>query len=101
MEMGQILKEVMAVRGLTQTKFAKMLGYSTPSGVQRILSGGNGVRLDALLRGFETLGYEVIVRPVRSGRKEDGAYVVTCSEKARELIPQREEPGSWYTCHKR
>ena len=62
MNIKKISRTVMSMRGMTNKNVADECGYSTASGFSNILSRGNGMRVDSLIKILTVLDCEVVVR---------------------------------------
>lgn len=83
MTLGDCIRKGMKERKVTQKQLLKMFGLNAQSGVSRLLADdGKGVRQRVEILDF--LGYEVVVRERRPGRRADGEMLVEVEGKDRE-----------------
>ncbi len=57
-----IIKEIMSIKGLSQSKLAEKADFKSQSNVTGILNRGNSLRVDKLVKMVEAMGYEVVIR---------------------------------------
>jgi hypothetical protein len=69
---------MMKERGITQGQLAKMLGYRGQTNICETLK--RDIKISKFARFADAMGYEVIVRPKRQGRKEEDAIKVEVQE---------------------
>ena len=70
----EILTAIMQEKGITQMQLATMIGAKNQTNVSMMLS--RDMKVSNLTRCAEMLGYEVVLRKKKTGRKGDGVYVV-------------------------
>ena len=71
MDEKKIIREVMELRGWSQAMLAKAAGYKNQSNIGSMLTGSaNGIRIDNLVRIFNAMGCEVVVRDKMGSKKE-------------------------------
>lgn len=73
MKIGEAIKAILKGRKVSVTSFAKQ-ACDFQSAVDRTLRGD--MKMSKVTEYCELLGYEVVIRPKRAGRKEDGAYII-------------------------
>lgn len=74
MDEKTLIKEVMALRGWSQATLAKEAGFKNQSNIGSMLNGSaNGIRIDNLVRIFNALGCEVVIRSKFKGDDEKKA----------------------------
>lgn len=88
MEIGDIIKAIMKERKVTQNTMGAFLDRA-PNGLSRDLSYSPNAVTDRV-KMLEYLGYEVIVREKRPGRRAEGEYVVTVGKEK----PAEEDGGA-------
>ena len=79
MEIWKIIREILKVRKVTQKSAAAMMGVTQPTFSVFMSKTPKGIEDRIAL--LDYLGYEVIVREKRAGRRAEGEYVVTAGEK--------------------
>lgn len=89
MEIGNIIKSIMSRKKITQLVFSEMTGKKA-NGLSRDLQSTPKPVADRV-RMLELLGYEVIVRERRPGRRAEGEYVVTIEGDEPEAVGERRE----------
>ena len=82
MEIGDIIKAIMKERKVTQNTMGAFLDRA-PNGLSRDLSYSPNAVTDRV-KMLEYLGYEVIVREKRPGRRAEGEYVVSVGGEEKE-----------------
>lgn len=58
-----IVKEIMGLKNLSQSKLAEMAGFKSQSNVTGILNRGSSMRVDNLEQMLSAMGYKIIVVP--------------------------------------
>ena len=61
MKEKDIIREIMANKGISQSELARDMGYAAQSGIGNMLNGRNSMRVDTFVRLMERLGCEVRV----------------------------------------
>ncbi len=69
MNLRNVIKEVMHIRGYTLEKLQTKLGYKTLSGVSERIRKGN-MKIDTLLKFGEILDFEVVIRSTLKDKAE-------------------------------
>ena len=74
MKSGEVIRTILKEKNITQTEFAKIMGYASQGAV------GNKLKQDSTTAVFaemlDKLGYEVVVQPKTQGKRKDGAIVL-------------------------
>lgn len=70
MNVSDIIKEVLGLRGWTQKQFAEECGYTAQGSVGGILANKKGMRTDVLVKWAKVLGCEVVIRDKMGSGKE-------------------------------
>lgn len=67
----QVVREVMAMRGWSQTKLAEEAGFKSQSNITGLLNNNqNGIRMDNLYKMLNAMGCEIVVRDKMGSNKE-------------------------------
>ncbi len=66
-----ILKDAKDAKNVTQKIMAESLGLKTPQAVGNILYRNNSVRVNTFVKLLNLMGYEVIVREIGIGEREE------------------------------
>ena len=67
----QAVREVMKMRGWSQSTLAKEAGFNSQSNITGLLNNNrNGIRIDNLIRMFSAMGCEIVVRDKMGSKKE-------------------------------
>lgn len=83
MKTGEVLRRIMQEAGVSQAKLASMMGIKNQQTIFNMLRSPKGMRSDNMLKAFDVLGYDVVVRNRVSGEEvrigdnrgpEEGAY---------------------------
>ena len=69
MESKDIIRRCMKAKGVTQEELAKLMGYSSQSGVTGILNRHKSMRVSNLVYMLNILGYEIIVADKETGER--------------------------------
>lgn len=80
MTINTTIKKVMGWSGVTQERFAKMLGLASSAGV-RIRLGTQGISVKNSLEMLDLLGYEMVVRPKQAGRNRPDEILITFEDE--------------------
>lgn len=81
-----LIREVMKLRGWSQATLAKEAGFKHQSNVASMLTGSaSGIRIDNLVRLFNAMGCEVVVRDKMGSRKEWTIDMISLEEKKKEM----------------
>lgn len=70
MEAKEIIREVSAMRGWTQSMLAKEAGYSGQSAIGNMMARTSGMRIDNMVKLVEAMGCELVVRDKMGSKKE-------------------------------
>lgn len=70
-----IIKTIMELKNLSQSKLAEIAGFKSQSNVTGILNRGSSMRVDNLEQMLSAMGYKIIIVPEESNLPENG-YVV-------------------------
>ena len=71
MDEKKVIREVMELRGWSQAMLAKEAGYKNQSNIGSMLTGSaNGIRIDNLVRIFNAMGCEIVVRDKMGSKQE-------------------------------
>lgn len=70
-----IVKEIMGIKNLSQSKLADMAGFKSQSNVTGILNRGSSMRLDNFEQMLSAMGYKIIVVPEEVTPPSD-SYIV-------------------------
>lgn len=71
MDEKKVIREVMELRGWSQATLAKEAGYKNQSNIGSMLTGSaNGIRIDNLVRIFNAMGCEIVVRDKMGSKQE-------------------------------
>jgi transcriptional regulator with XRE-family HTH domain len=66
-----VVRELMGLRGWSQSKLATEAGFKSQSNVTGLLNNNhNGIRIDNLFRMLDAMGCEIIVRDKMGSKKE-------------------------------
>lgn len=77
---GEALKIIMKSGKVTQKQLAAMLGYRSQSGVAEMLNRPDtSTSTDKLIAVCKLLNYEVVLQPVRKGKRADDQIVLEMS----------------------
>lgn len=67
----EIVKEVMAMRGWSQSMLAKEAGFKSQSNITGLLNNNkNGIRIDNLAKMLNAMGCEIVIRDKMGSGKE-------------------------------
>ena len=78
---GDAIKGIMEAKDVSQADLASMLGYKSQSGVAEMLNRPeSGTSTDKLIAICNILGYEVVLQPIKKGRREAGQIVLERSD---------------------
>lgn len=67
----QVVREVMSMRGWSQAMLAQEAGFKSQSNITGLLNNNhNGIRIDNLLKIFDAMGCEIIIRDKMGSKKE-------------------------------
>lgn len=67
----QVVREVMKIRGWSQETLAQEAGFKSQSNITGLLNNNhNGIRIDNLLKMFNAMGCEIIIRDKMGSKKE-------------------------------
>ena len=67
----EIVKEVMAMRGWSQSTLAKEAGFKSQSNITGLLNNNkNGIRIDNLAKMLNAMGCEIVIRDKMGSGKE-------------------------------
>lgn len=67
----EIVKEIMKIRGWSQSQLAKEAGYKSQSNITGLLNNSqSGMRVDNLLRMVDAMGCKIIIRDKMGSNKE-------------------------------
>lgn len=67
----EIVKEIMKMRGWSQSQLAKEAGYKSQSNITGLLNNSqSGMRVDNLLRMVDAMGCKIIIRDKMGSNKE-------------------------------
>lgn len=81
-----LIREVMKLRGWSQATLAKEAGFKNQSNIASMLTGSaNGIRIDNLVRLFNAMGCEVVVRDKMGSKKEWTIDMGSLEEKKKEI----------------
>lgn len=94
MTLGRAVSAAMKEVGYTQTRACELLGMRQ-TGVSKMLTINDSTRITGLLKILEIIGYELVVRPVKSGRKEENCFVVTVDRKEDYIAIGEEKITEW------
>lgn len=71
----EVVREVMSIRGWSQSKLAEEAGFKSQSNITGLLNNNTkGIRIDNLVKLFEAMGCEIVVRDKMGSKKE---WVIT------------------------
>jgi len=93
MDIGTVTKKIMKERRVTQTMLGEIMGVNQNTVSKALANTPSGMK--DRIKILEILGYEVIVREKRPGRRAEGEYVVTVG-KGEEKEKPAEEGGEAY-----
>ena len=62
MKTGEVLRRIMQEAGVSQAKLAAMMGIKNQQTIFNMLRSPKGMRSDNMLKAFDVLGYDVVVR---------------------------------------
>lgn len=66
-----VVRELMALRGWSQSKLAYEAGFKSQSNITGLLNNNqNGIRIDNLFRMLDAMGCEIVVRDKMGSKKE-------------------------------
>ena len=66
-----VIRDVMAMRGWSQSKLASEAGFKSQSNITGLLNNNqNGIRIDNLFRMLDAMGCEIVVRDKMGSKKE-------------------------------
>jgi transcriptional regulator with XRE-family HTH domain len=66
-----VVRELMALRGWSQSKLASEAGFKSQSNITGLLNNNqNGIRIDNLFRMLDAMGCEIVVRDKMGSKKE-------------------------------
>ena len=67
----EIIREIMSMRGWSQSKLASEAGFKSQSNITGLLNNNqNGIRIDNLYRMLDAMGCEIVVRDKMGSKKE-------------------------------
>lgn len=67
-----VVKEIMALKKLSQSKLAEQAGFKSQSNVTGILNRGTTMKVDNLEQMLSAMGYKIVVVPDETPIPEDG-----------------------------
>ena len=70
MNAKEIVKELISLRGWSQSKLAEEAGFKGQSNITGILNRGSSLRVDNLVQMVEAMGCEVVIRDKMGSKKE-------------------------------
>lgn len=73
MRSNEIVKAILKEKGITVSQLSRMLGKVQQNIAYQL---SNDIHCAKLAEYCDMFGYEVVIRPKRAGRKEDGAYII-------------------------
>ena len=85
MTINRVISQLMKKTGCTQARMAKAIGVVSANAVGSKLNIDN-MTFDRAVEMLNVIGYEVVVQPVTSGHRKEGAIVV---DQIREPRPER------------
>ena len=66
-----VVRELMAMRGWSQSKLAVEAGFKSQSNITGLLNNNqNGIRIDNLFKMLDAMGCEIVVRDKMGSKKE-------------------------------
>lgn len=66
-----VVRELMALRGWSQSKLASEAGFKSQSNITGLLNNNkNGIRIDNLFKILDAMGCEIVVRDKMGSKKE-------------------------------
>ena len=66
----EIVKEIITMRGWSQSKLAVESGFKRQSNITGILNRGTSLRVDNLIQMVEAMGCELVIRDKMGSKKE-------------------------------
>lgn len=85
----QAIREVMKLRGWSQQKLAEEAGFKSQSNITGLLNSNiKGIRMDNLLRIFDAMGCEIVIRDKMGSKKE---WIISSSPDPADDMPTIEE----------
>ena len=75
MNLIEIIRKIVAEKGVSQKSLATMLGYRSQGSIGSLLT-KKDITSNNAAKFLDVLGYEIVVRPKTVGRKRDGEIVV-------------------------
>lgn len=75
MSVIEIIRSIIAEKGLAQKTLANMLGYKSQGTIGKFLT-SRDMSANTAAKFLDVLGYEIVVRPKTAGRKRDGEVVI-------------------------
>ena len=75
MKASTAIKKIMKQTGWTQTKMAKAIGAKAQNVIAMRLSRSN-MTFDTAQEMLDKMGYEIVIQPVSTGKREEGAIVI-------------------------
>ena len=85
--LGKILGKIMILEGMTFTELGRRLGLHYVGVITRV--GSKKGQLIPILQILETLGYEIVVRPMTKGNLPEGEYALRFKDYPN--IPQKRD----------
>lgn len=80
MTINTTVKKIMGWSGVTQERFAKMLGLASSAGVRKRIN-TPGMTTNNALEMLDLLGYEMVVRPKQAGRNRPDEILITFEDE--------------------
>lgn len=75
MKINKAISKIMKQTGFTQIRMAHAIGKSKATDISSRLNHGN-MSFDKAVEMLSVLGYEIVVQPITSGQRKEGAIVI-------------------------
>lgn len=85
MTIGSAVRVAMKAAKFSQKRAGELLGRGQNS-ISAMLAKEDSTRICAMLQILDVIGYEMVIRPIRPGRREDNCFVVSLEDEESKVI---------------
>ena len=85
MTVGSAVIAAMKAAKFSQKRAGELLGRGQNS-ISAMLAKEDSTRICAMLQILDVIGYEMVIRPIRPGRREDNCFVVSMEDEESKVI---------------
>lgn len=85
MTIGSAVRAAMKAAKFSQKRAGELLGRGQNS-ISAMLAKEDSTRICAMLQILDVIGYEMVIRPIRPGRREDNCFVVSMEDEESKVI---------------